>query len=70
MLAVVWYDVVYILVLLAVVVGAVLWIVTLVRRGGREKVEQRLDRLDRLHAAGRITEAERAEARARLLGTV
>ncbi len=70
MLAVVWYDVVYILVLLAVVVGAVLWIVTLVRRGGRKKVEQRLDRLDRLHAAGRITEAERAEARARLLGTV
>lgn len=33
-------------------------------------LEQRLDHLDRLHAAGRITDEERADARARLLGTI
>ncbi len=33
-------------------------------------LEQRLEHLDRLHAAGRITDEERAEARARLLGTI
>jgi hypothetical protein len=33
-------------------------------------LEQRLEHLDRLHAAGRITDAERREARARLLGSI
>jgi hypothetical protein len=31
-------------------------------------MEQRLEHLDRLHAAGRITDDERSAARARLLG--
>ncbi|WP_141538721.1 hypothetical protein [Isoptericola jiangsuensis] len=33
-------------------------------------LEQRLEHLDWLHAAGRITDDERGAARARLLGTV
>ncbi|WP_278235654.1 MULTISPECIES: hypothetical protein [Isoptericola] len=33
-------------------------------------LEQRLEHLDRLHAAGRISDVERADARARLLGTL
>lgn len=35
-----------------------------------QAVEARLEHLDRLHASGRIYDAERAEARARLLGTL
>jgi len=38
--------------------------------GGDVAVEQRLDQLDRLLASGRITPAERDDARARLLGTL
>jgi hypothetical protein len=63
---------------LVTAVAVVVIAVTLVRGGIRgagsppqpEVLEQRLDHLDRLHAAGRLSDAERAEARARLLGTV
>jgi hypothetical protein len=36
----------------------------------RGVLEQRLEHLDRLHTAGRITDAEHGEARARVLGTI
>jgi hypothetical protein len=60
-------------------VAVVVIAVTLARgRGGTSSdptdrpgiLEQRLEHLDRLLAAGRITDDERSTARARLLGTV
>ena len=57
--------------ILAVVAGGV---VSVRRRAaapvGGQTVEARLEHLDRLHASGRISDAERADARARLLGTL
>jgi hypothetical protein len=62
-----------------VIVVAVVVIAVALARGRRRDagsparpgvLEQRLDDLDRLHAAGRLSDAERAEARARLLGTI
>ncbi|MCK0117313.1 hypothetical protein MWU57_09730 [Isoptericola sp. S6320L] len=66
---------------LATAVAVVVIAVTMVRGGSPARaagaptdrpglLEQRLHHLDRLHDAGRITDDERAEARARLLGTL
>jgi hypothetical protein len=76
-----WFTVISLVQLLAPLVAAtalVVIAVTFVRRARAAApvdptdrpglMEQRLEHLDRLHAAGRITDDERSAARARLLG--
>ncbi|MDO8147868.1 hypothetical protein Q6350_05425 [Isoptericola sp. b515] len=60
------------------VVAAVVLVIVLVARGADRSsatssgasLEDRLAEVDRLHEAGRVTDTERDEVRARLLGTL